>query len=195
VRALLRICGERLLAVCRLDQLVSGVAQQVPQDLPVVFLIFNHQDALAHASTTCRSTFTGIVNANVEPLPTSDSTQMRPPCISMMRLAIASPSPVPPFCLVIDASACWNSSKILFWSFSAMPGPVSCTATVKVLSEVEALIDTSPVSVNLIALPTRLSRTWVRRRSSPCAGGRSFGSSTFSARFLEVASDSTAPYT
>src|SRR6516165_5399168 len=95
VGALLCICGERLLAVCRLDQLVSGVAQQVAQDLPVVFLVLNDKDAPAHASPTCRSTFTGIVNANVEPLPTSDSTQMRPPCISMMRLAIASPSPLP----------------------------------------------------------------------------------------------------
>src|SRR6516165_1158084 len=113
VGALLCICGERLLAVCRLDQLVSGVTRQVPQDLPVVFLIFNHQDALAHGSLTCRSTFTGIVNANVEPLPTSDSTQMRPPCIPMIRLAIDKPRPVPPFRLVAVLSACWNSSKIL----------------------------------------------------------------------------------
>ena len=40
---------------------------------------------------------TGKLNENVEPLPRVDSTQMRPPCSSTMRLAMASPSPVPPF--------------------------------------------------------------------------------------------------
>src|SRR5262245_6401169 len=47
--------------------------------------------------TTCCSTRIGIAKANVEPLLISDSTQMRPPCNSMMRLAIANPKPVPPF--------------------------------------------------------------------------------------------------
>jgi hypothetical protein len=36
----------------------------------------------------------------------------------------------------------------------------------------EAVIITSPLSVNLMALPTRLRRTWVNLRSSPCAPGR-----------------------
>src|SRR5208337_2160406 len=34
---------------------------------------------------------------NVEPSPTFESTQMRPPCISMICLAMARPRPVPPF--------------------------------------------------------------------------------------------------
>src|SRR5262245_37816056 len=187
--------GERFLTVLRLDQLVTGVTQEIAQDLPVVHLILDHQDACAHQCPTCFSTLTGTVKENVDPRPSSDSTHSRPPCISMMRLAIASPSPVPPFCLVVEESACWNSSNILAWSFSAMPGPVSCTATVKAPSATDVLIETSPVSVNLMALPTRLSRTWVSRRSSPRAAGKSFGSSTLSARLLEVASDSTAPKT
>src|SRR5215475_9121829 len=44
----------------------------------------------------------GNVNANVDPLPTSLRTQMRPPCISTNRFVSASPSPVP---------------SGLFWSF------------------------------------------------------------------------------
>ena len=37
----------------------------------------------------------GIVKLNVEPLPGSDSTQMRPPCLSTIFLQMASPIPVP----------------------------------------------------------------------------------------------------
>ena len=36
------------------------------------------------------------VNVNVEPRPSSDSTQIRPPCCSITWRAIASPRPVPP---------------------------------------------------------------------------------------------------
>src|SRR4029077_14469939 len=85
----------------------------IAQDPTVVFLVLNDEDAFVHGSLTCRSTVTGTVKANVEPLPTSDSTQMRPPCIPMIRLAIDRPRPVPPFRLVAELSACWNSSKIL----------------------------------------------------------------------------------
>jgi len=67
---------------------------------------------------TCGSTFVGKVNENVDPRPGLDSTHSRPPCNSMMRFAIASPRPVPPFLPVIDESACWNSSKIFAWSAS-----------------------------------------------------------------------------
>jgi hypothetical protein len=54
----------------------------------------------------CCSTVTGSVNRKVEPWPGADSTQIFPPCISMMRLEIASPSPVPPFLRVTELSAC-----------------------------------------------------------------------------------------
>src|ERR1051326_4728262 len=104
--------GERVLAVLGLDHLVSGAAEQIAQDLPIVLLILDHQDALAHGTSACCATATGSVKENVEPWPGVDSTHIRPPCISMMRLAMASPSPVPPFCRVLELSACWNSSKI-----------------------------------------------------------------------------------
>jgi hypothetical protein len=50
---------------------------------------------------TCCSTTTGSVNVNVEPRPTCDSTQILPPCISMMRFDMARPKPVPPFLRVM----------------------------------------------------------------------------------------------
>ena len=58
---------------------------------------------------TCCSTTTGSVNENVEPRPGCNSTQILPPCISMMRFDMASPKPVPPFLRVMALSACWNS--------------------------------------------------------------------------------------
>src|SRR6516162_5611651 len=50
---------------------------------------------------------------------------------------------------------------------------------------------TSPASVNLMALPTRLIRTWVKRRPSPCPGGSSRASSSLNASFLSPASGSS----
>src|ERR1700675_5016749 len=59
-----------------------------------------------HADITCCSTVTGSVKENIDPWPTCDSTQILPPCSSIIRLDIASPSPVPPFLRVIELSAC-----------------------------------------------------------------------------------------
>src|SRR6516164_1527382 len=102
--------GKRLLAVFDFGNLIVCRGQHIADDLAIIRLILNHQDAFAHAeASTCRSTITGSVNANVEPCPGCDSTQIRPPCISMMRLEMASPKPVPPFLRVIALSACWNS--------------------------------------------------------------------------------------
>src|SRR6516162_3005309 len=101
--------GERLLTVLRLDDLIVGTSQHVADDLAIIRLILDHQNTLAHPVSTCRSTITGSVKVNVEPWPGCDSTQIRPPCISMMRFDMASPRPVPPFFLVIALSACWNS--------------------------------------------------------------------------------------
>ena len=58
------------------------------------------------STSTCCSRTTGSVKVNVEPWPTCDSTQILPPCISMMRLDMASPKPVPPFLRVMALSAC-----------------------------------------------------------------------------------------
>jgi len=55
----------------------------------------------------------GIVKKNVDPLPTSDSTQMRPPYRSMTRWQMARPIPVPEYLsavcsrLKIPKICCW----------------------------------------------------------------------------------------
>src|SRR6266852_5874643 len=106
--------GNCLYAVFGFNHVVSGVSQKIAQDLSIVFLVLDHENSFGHArSTCCCSTLTGRVIEKVAPLPISDSTQMRPPCSSMIRRAMDNPSPVPPFFLVAELSACWNSSKIL----------------------------------------------------------------------------------
>ena len=69
-----------------------------------VILIRDDKDAIAHRARFRNSARVGISIWNVEPLPTVDSTQMRPPCISTICLAIASPTPVPPLALVRELS-------------------------------------------------------------------------------------------
>src|SRR5262249_13175765 len=101
-------CRERLLAILGLGNLIVCRGQHIADDLAIIRLVFDHQNALAHVGSTCRSTMTGSVKANVEPWPVCDSTQILPPCISMMRFDMTSPKPVPPFFLVMALSACWN---------------------------------------------------------------------------------------
>jgi hypothetical protein len=67
---------------------------------------FDDEHALGYATTFCCSTRTGSVKENVDPSPGLDSTQIRPPCSSTMRLEMVRPKPVPPFSRVIDDSAC-----------------------------------------------------------------------------------------
>src|SRR5215469_15003662 len=95
-----------LQALARRRDFVIGAGEHIADDLAIIRLILDNQNALAHAGSTCRSTITGSVNANVEPCPGCDSTQILPPCISMMRFDIASPKPVPPFLRVMALSAC-----------------------------------------------------------------------------------------
>src|SRR5439155_7948776 len=159
----------------RFEDLIADTREQVTHDAPVILFVFDDQYPLAHVASLCRSTRTGSVNRKVEPVPRLDSTHMRPPCISIIFLAMVRPRPVPPFVLVLELSACWNSSKTFCWSASEIPGPVSATETRKAPSATRASIETSPVSVNLIALPARFSSTWVSRRSSPRPGGRLAG--------------------
>jgi hypothetical protein len=51
--------GKSRLAIHGLDDLEIGAGEQIPQDLPIVFLILDHQDALAHHAPACVSTRTG----------------------------------------------------------------------------------------------------------------------------------------
>src|SRR6266568_797829 len=147
----------------RFDDLIADTREQVTHDAPVILFVFDDQDPLAHVASLCRSTRTGSVNQKVEPVPRLDSTHMRPPCMSIIFLAMVRPRPVPPFFRVLELSACWNSSKTFCWSTAAIPGPVSDTATINVPFAEVTCTPTSPTSVNLIALPTRLRSTWVIR--------------------------------
>src|SRR5215216_4770064 len=108
-----RYGGERFLTVLRLDHLVVRTLEQIAQDLTIVLLILDHQNTACHPGLACFSTSMGIENENVEPRPGMDSTQIRPPCSSIIRFDRANPRPVPPFCFVIELSTCWNSSNNL----------------------------------------------------------------------------------
>ncbi len=77
-----------------LDQAVGRAAEQVPDDLAVELVVLDVQDGL-HAAASF-ATRTGIEKKNVEPLPGTLSTQIRPPCSSTSFLVIDRPSPVPP---------------------------------------------------------------------------------------------------
>src|SRR5262245_37186394 len=195
VRPLLFRLRHAVLARDGLDHLDTCAAQEQAHDASVLLVILDDQHALAHALPACRSIRSGTVKENVDPWPSTDSTQRRPPWSSTMRREMDSPSPLPPFARVLELSACWNSSKIFSWSASEIPGPVSVTDTTKFPSDIRASMDTLPASVNLIALPARFRSTWVSRRSSPRPGGRPGGTVASKPSFFPAASDSTAETT
>ena len=67
IGSLFRDCGKRLLAVLGFRDLIVSRGQHIANDLAIVRLVLDHQDALAHTGSTCRSTITGRVNIKVEP--------------------------------------------------------------------------------------------------------------------------------
>src|SRR6266576_231019 len=148
-------------AARRLEGLEAGELEHVPGQLPVVLVVVDDQDQLAH-DTSCRM---GRVKRNVLPLPGSLSTQRRPPCSSTSRRESGRPRPVPSACL--PSLACSNSSKIVSRSGVAIPGPVSATSTSTWPSSRRADTSMRPSGgVNLTALERRLNTTWRTRRSS-----------------------------
>src|SRR5262249_62148696 len=98
--------GAPFAAVFRLGHEVIIRGKESAHNAPIVLLILDHKDALGHAGLALSFTTIGSVKENVEPCPTADCSDISPPCISIMRLDIASPRPVPPFFLVIELSAC-----------------------------------------------------------------------------------------
>jgi len=130
------------------------------------------------SSLSCAATVAGsclvkvTMNQNVDPTPTSLSTPILPPMSSTSRLEIESPSPVPPKRLVVEESAWVNAAKSPSTLSGGMPMPVSRTvnrtvAVVGVSDSSATSIVTSPSSVNLIAVPMRLTKPWRRRPGSP----------------------------
>jgi hypothetical protein len=113
----------------------------------------------------------GTSKANSEPRPRSLATEIVPPSASTMRREMARPRPAPPCARVELPSACSNSSKMRCMSSLRNPGPVSETAkrtrsTSPAPGFTLTVISTPPSSVNLMALPIRLSSTWRTRPGS-----------------------------
>src|SRR5262245_3178805 len=104
--------GDPGLSISRLDDGIARAREEIAEHAAQVFLVLDDENALAHGALFRNSARVGSSIWKVEPLPTVDSTQMRPPCISMICLAMAKPKPVPPLALVLELSTWWNWSKI-----------------------------------------------------------------------------------
>src|SRR5262249_25922891 len=103
----------------------------IAQNGAQILLVLDDENAFHDAAPVAAVVRTGSSMRNVDPLPSVDSTQMRPPCISTICLAMARPNPVPPLALVIELSIWWNFSKILPLSGGGMRGGVSLTLRAK----------------------------------------------------------------
>ena len=113
-----------------------------------------------------------IVKEKVEPSPGTLSTHIVPPINSASRFEMARPRPVPPYIRVVEASTWLKDLKRRSIRSGGMPMPVSrtakrtaCRRSAAALAETETT--TSPLAVNLIALPIRLTSTCRRRVTSP----------------------------
>src|SRR5207302_8952519 len=103
IRQLLLRLGDAGFAVDGFDQPVRSAAHQLTHDFPVVLVVFDVKNCpIAHVlSPFVRS---GTAKKNVQPLPISLSTHIRPSCISTNFLVMLSPSPVLPNSRVTVAS-------------------------------------------------------------------------------------------
>src|SRR5712691_10442974 len=101
----------------------------------------------------------GIVKKKAEPRPGSDSTQIRPPCLSTIFLQTARPMPVPGYSS--RRWSRWNMTKSRSKYFGSMPIPLSLTENVHSRPFFFAAMWTLGFFVpwNLIALPTRFRKT------------------------------------
>ena len=148
--------------------------------------------ALAGSLPATRSS--GSSNQKVLPSPGWLRTPIAPPMSSTRRLQIDKPSPVPPKRRAMPASAWVKGANRRACASGAMPMPVSrtsaCTRScASSTSSVRTRTETSPRSVNLIALLTRLIRICSMRRPSPrsCPGGSAGGSMRSASPFARAA--------
>src|SRR5262249_33188473 len=108
----------------------------------------------------------------VDPRPGCDFTQVRPPCNSTMRLAMARPAPRPILLLGV-----WHHGpRGTHGKFAPALRPECRVAVGDGRSENIALtrvaaMRTSPSSGNLMALPTRLRSAWAVRGARPRGRG------------------------
>src|SRR5215475_353879 len=87
---------------------IDHCSMQVPLRSPVLLVARGLASETSHDASFRRSARVGSSIWKVEPLPEVDSTQLRPPCISTICLAMASPRPVPPLAFVRELSTWWN---------------------------------------------------------------------------------------
>ena len=123
-------------------------------------------------SDVCGSRYVrGTRIRKVEPCPGTLSTLICPPIISVNCLVIGNPSPVPPYFVVVSSSAWVNSSNTLMTCCSFMPIPVSAISKFSHSIPAKrigcAVTVTTPSSVNLQALVSKLIKHWRNRVSSP----------------------------
>ncbi len=122
---------------------------------------------LVRSSACCSST----LKVKAEPRPSTLSALISPPIRATSRAVIASPSPVPSWRRVDEASIWLNFSNTWSSRSAGMPMPVSLTTIVSRVrpSRPMPLTSTStwPVSVNLTALPSKLVMICRMRPTSP----------------------------
>src|SRR5207237_1978768 len=103
--------GERSQAVFAFDDRMALVRQQDPQVLSIQWIVVSDQDLHVRSSAfhfrsiwvspfagPCGSVPTGSVKLNVVSFPSSLSTEIFPPCASIIILQITKPDPVPFSC-------------------------------------------------------------------------------------------------
>jgi hypothetical protein len=98
--------------------------------LHVNVIVFHHK--YFHHLISCIFPLIGIENENVLPSPYLLSTLIFPPCNSTNFFVITSPSPVPPYFLVVPEYSCSNSLNSFTISSSLIPMPVSETERIYV---------------------------------------------------------------
>ena len=102
-----------LLAVLGLDHLVAGAGQQIAQDLPVVLLVLDHENALAHARLRLLLDRDRKREREGRALP---ELGLDPDAAAVHlddALGDREPEAGAALASVLELSACWNSSKIL----------------------------------------------------------------------------------
>ena len=128
---------------------------------------------------------TGSATRNVLPTPGALRSVISPAMPSTSARVIVRPRPVPPYLRVVVTSACSKLLNRRCCASCEMPMPVSSTSISSssrpVSVEPQATrSSTVPTSVNLSALPIRLSRIWRSRIGSPRSHCGTFGSTSLS---------------
>ena len=130
---------------------ITSTVPAAPSDAAVA-------DSVAGTAALFSRTSTGKRTVNAVPFPGVLDTVIAPPSISQNIRLIAKPSPVPPYLLAVDASACANATKSRPSCSGVIPMPVSSTTRRMSFPSRVARTVMTPPSVNLLAFDSRLSK-------------------------------------